>query len=409
MRATWRWFGPDDPMTIPEIRQAGATSVEAALSDIPAGEVWPVDAIAALRDAVERPGGTPSGLCWDTLGGIAIHDDIKLGRAGARAHIEAFRETVRRLNGQGVRRILMTVMPLLDWVRTDLSVPLPGGASTLGFDMVDFAVFDIHLLGRAGAAETCDPALRQAADDRFAAMPEARRAGLLAMLTRGLPGGPRYYEGPEFAALIAAYNDQSREAYRQNLADFLGAVAETCATEGAVLGIHPDDPPMPLCGLPRIASSEEDFAWLFDAVPSEAFGMIFCTGSLGSRPDADLIGMIRRFAPRIHYAHPRRVRFCGDDGSFQEARHLGGEAAFDLYDILCALTDEENRRRADGRADWEIAWRADHAPRLLDDVARPDFVPGYPRIGLAVATAEVRGMIHAIQRSRRDGDAPDRT
>ena len=177
-------------------------------------------------------------------------------------------------------------------------------------------------------------------------------------------------------------------------------MTETCAEEGSVLGIHPDDPPMPLCGLPRIASTEEDFDWLFSAVPSPTFGMIFCAGSLGSRAGADLPAMIRRFGPRIHYAHPRRVAFTGTEGSFQEVPHLGGEGAFDLFDILDALCAEEDRRRAEGRADWEIPFRADHARRMLNDLNAPDFVPGYPRIGLAVATAELRGIVHSIQRSR---------
>lgn len=406
MRATWRWFGSQDPMTIPEIRQAGATSVETALSDMPAGVPWPKEAISVLQDAVERPDGVESGLTWDTLGGIAIHDDIKLGRAGAGEHIEAFCETVRRLSGHGVRRILMTVMPLLDWVRTDLHLPMPGGATGLGFDMVDFAVFDLFLLNRVGAQDDHDAETIAAAQVRYAEMPHSRRESLLAMLTKGLPGGPRFYQGAEFQALLAEYNAQSRDQYRQNMADFLGAVAQTCADEGSVLGIHPDDPPVPLCGLPRIASTTADFDWLFEAVPCAAFGMIFCAGSLGSRAGVELPAMIRRFGPRIHYAHPRRIAFSGADGSFREAAHLGGEGAFDLFDVLEALCAEEDRRRTEGRTDWEIAFRADHARRMLDDVTAPDFVPGYPRIGLAVATAELRGMVHSIQRNRQKMTIP---
>ncbi|MEQ8895509.1 MAG: mannonate dehydratase [Roseovarius sp.] len=402
MRATWRWFGPEDPISIPEIRQAGATSVETALSDVSANKPWPAEDIAAMRQAVEHPGGKESGLAWDTLGGIAIHDDIKLGRAGAGERMDAFCETVRRLSGHGVRRILMTVMPLLDWVRTDLCIEMPGGATSLGFDTTDFAVFDLFLLKRQGAREDHTVEAIAAAEARYAAMPASRREALLAMLTRGLPGGPRFYEGAEFRALLAEYNAQSRDQYRQNLADFLGAVAKTCAEEGAILGIHPDDPPMPLCGLPRIASTQEDFDWLFDAVPSRNFGMIFCAGSLGSRAGTDLPAMARRFGPRIHYAHPRRVAFTGEDGSFREAAHLGGDAAFDLYDVLKELCAEEDRRRAAGWSDWEIPYRADHARRMLNDVHAPDHVPGYPRIGLTVATAELRGMIHAIQRNSRD-------
>ena len=198
MRATWRWFGPGDPMTIPEIRQAGATSVETALSDIPAGAPWPEEAIATLQAAVERPEGVESGLKWDTLGGISIHDDIKLGHAGATECIETFCETVRRLSGHGVRRILMTVMPLLDWVRTDLHAPMPGGATGLGFDVVDFAVFDLFLLNRTDARCDYDGEVIAAAEARYAEMPDSRRGSLLAMLTKGLPGGHASTKGLSF-------------------------------------------------------------------------------------------------------------------------------------------------------------------------------------------------------------------
>lgn len=399
MRATWRWFGPRDTTRIEDIMQASVTSVETSLGDLETGSIWPLDEIRALRQAVEHPSSGPSGLKWDTLGGIPIHDDIKLGLPTRKSYIDAFKENVRRLSGEGVRRILFTVMPLLDWVRTDLSHKLPNGAEVLGFDMVDFAVFDIHLLRRKDAEADYGPELLTAARERYRQMPQERRQGLLGMLTRGLPGGPRHYETPEFAELLAKYGSLEPESYRANLIDFLGEVAETCAAEGAVAGFHPDDPPFPICGLPRIASSLSDFRKIFDAVSSPGLGFIFCSGSLGSRPDNDHAAFVAEFGSRIVYAHPRRVKRLGPDGSFIEAQHLDGEADFDLYDILKLLTDEEKRRRSTDPLWQEIPFRADHAARLLHDQAREDFVPGYTPIGITKATAELRGMLHAIEKA----------
>ena len=397
MRATWRWFGPEDPMTTGWMRQAGATSVEASLTHLPPGAVWERDAIGELRARIATAPSGQTRLPWDTLGGIAIHDDIKLGRAGSARLTANFQETVKRLAGAGVRRINFTVMPLLDWVRTGLGTVLESGAEALGFDVVDFAVFDVFLLRRPGAADELAPDLLAAAEQRHAATPKARWDELLHMLTRGLPGGPGHYESGEFHALLDAYQKLGTEAYRQNLIGFLGEVAATCEAEGAVFAIHPDDPPMPLCGLPRIASTRRDFARIFDAVTSPAAGMIFCSGSLASRRDNVLADFVADFGPRIFYAHPRRIRFRDDLGSFTEAEHLGGEAAFDLRDVLALLIGEEARRRAAGIADWEIPYRADHACRILHDQGRADFVPGYTPVGLVKATAELRGMIHALQ------------
>lgn len=400
MRATWRWFGPQDPMTIDWIRQSGATSVEASLTHLPPGTVWERQAIDELRGLVTAAPAGQTPLPWDTLGGIAIHDDIKLGREGSARLTANFQETLRRLAGAGVRLINFTVMPLLDWVRTGLGTTLESGAEALGFDIVDFAVFDVFLLKRPGAADELEPKLLAAAEQRYAATPRARWDELLHMLTRGLPGGPGYYESGEFHALLAAYQQLGTETYRRNLIDFLGEVARTCEEEGAVFAIHPDDPPIPLCGLPRIASTLDDFGRIFAAVPSPAAGMIFCSGSLGSRRDNLLADFVAAFGSRIFYAHPRRIRFRDDLGSFTEAEHLGGEGAFDLRDVLALLTGEEARRRAAGVSNWEIPYRADHACRILYDQGRADFVPGYTPVGLVKATAELRGMIHGLDAGR---------
>lgn len=400
MRATWRWFGPQDPMTIDWIRQSGATSVEASLSHLPPGCVWESQAISEMQELIMA---TPAGqvpLEWDTLGGIAIHDDIKLGRKDSTMLTANFQETVRRLARAGVRRINFTVMPLLDWVRTGLSTTLESGAEALGFDAIDFAVFDVFLLKRPGAEKELAPEFAVEISRRYSETPAERWQQLLTMLTRGLPGGPGQYGSGEFHELLDKYQKLGTEAYRQNLIDFLGEVARTCEAEGAVFAIHPDDPPVPLCGLPRIASTLDDFSKIFDGVSSPSAGMIFCSGSLGSRRDNVLADFVNRFGSRIFYAHPRRIRFRDDFGSFTEAEHLGGIGAFDLCDVLTLLMDEEARRRQQGISDWEIPYRADHACRVLYDQERADFVPGYTPVGLVKATAELRGMIHAIESNR---------
>lgn len=347
------------------------------------------------RLVADAPAGqTP--LPWDTLGGIAIHDDIKLGCAGSTRLTANFQETLRHLAGAGVRLLNFTVMPLLDWVRTGLGTTLESGAEALGFDIVAFAVFDVFLLQRSGAADELDSKLLAAVEQRYASKPRDRWDELLHMLTKGLPGGPAYYESGEFHALRAAYQQLGIEIYRRNLIDFLGEVARTCEEEGAVFAIHPDDPLIPLCGLPRIASSLDDFGRMFAAVPSPTAGMIFCSGSLGSRRDNVLADFVAAFGPRIFYAHPRRIRFRDNLGSFTEAEHLGGEGAFDLRDVIQPLLVEEARRRAVGVSNWEIPYRADHACRILYDQGRVDFVPDYTPVGLIKATAELRGMIHGF-------------
>lgn len=383
-------------MTIDWIRQSGATSVEASLGHLPPGTTWDRQAIDGMKKLVETAPAGQVPLVWDTLGGIAIHDDIKLGRGDTARLTANFQETVRRLAQAGVRRINFTVMPLLDWVRTGMGTTLESGAEALSFDAIDFAVFDVFLLKRPGAADELDAKLAALAERRYVDTPAERWTELLTMLTRGLPGGPGHYQSGEFHALLDAYQKLGTEAYRQNLVDFLGEVARTCEIEGAVFAIHPDDPPFPLCGLPRIASTLEDFTKIFDGVSSSKAGMIFCSGSLGSRRDNVLADFVRTFGRRIFYAHPRRIRFRDDLGSFTEAEHLGGVGAFDLRDVISLLMKEEASRRKEGIADWEIAYRADHACRIFHDQGKVDFVPGYTPVGLVKATAELRGIIHAL-------------
>lgn len=406
MLPSWRWFGPEDPMPLDQIGQTGAQMLETSLSDIPTGAVWSPGEIEARKtlvtahvDARGRP------LEWNALGGIRIHDDIKLGRGDRDAYVAAFKQTIRNLARQGVRRILINVMPLIDWVRTDLEQRLPTGAHTTAFDLLDVVVFDICILKRPGAEDGYEPELVDAAWRRFGEMPEANRNALEHILTGGLPGGDSLQSRAEFDELLVAYHALGTEGYRRNMISFLGEICDVLEEEDALLAIHPDDPPWPICGLPKIASSLADYQTLFEAVPSKANGILLCTGALGASARNDLVDIAGKLASRVNYAHLRSVEHTARHGasgwSFREAEHLEGD--IDLFAVARILVEEEHRRAAAGESALRcsIPYRADHGQRILDDLTKNHVNPGYTPIGMVKATAELRGMLHAIERSRR--------
>lgn len=407
MRPSWRWFGPSDPMPLARVGQTGAVMLETSLSDLPAGAAWTDAMIAERRQMVEaHRNAEGEQLRWEVLGGIPIHDDIKLGRSDARRYTETMKENVRRLCGQGVRRILINAMPLIDWVRTDLARALPTGAETVAYDALDVTAFDLFLIRRAGAEADYSPRVLAAAKARYDAMDEARRDQLEAMLTTSLPGGDSRPDRSAFDALLADYNRLGSAAYRAHLYDFIGAICEVLEGEGGLLGVHPDDPPWRICGLPRIMSCLEDYQSLFNAVPSAANGILFCSGALGASPENDLVKIASVLRGRVHYAHLRAVEhldYHEEAGwSFQEAEHLSGKA--DLFALARLLVDEEHARRGSGESALrsDIPFRADHGQHILGDLDAQGGNPGYAPIGMTKATAELRGMLYAIERMRGD-------
>lgn len=382
---TMRWFGPADPVRLADLRQAGATGVVTALHEVPPGEPWSPAAIAERKCVVEA-----AGLTWDVVESVPVHEDIKR-RAGDRPrYVEHYRQTLRHLGAAGVPVVTYNFMPVCDWTRTDLAYAMPDGSRALRFDRVAFAAFDLHVLARPGAAADYPAALRERAGAYAASLDDVSRARLIANVIAGLPGGttPGADSLADFRARLAAYADVDADALRQNLVAFVREIAPAAREAGVRLAVHPDDPPSPLLGLPRVMSTAADARHLLRAVDEPANGLCFCTGSFGVRPDNDLVAMAREFGDRIHFVHLRSTT-REPDGSFHEADHLGGDV--DVVGVLDALT------RAAARRAEPLPLRPDHGHLMLDDLAKRTNA-GYSAIGRLRGLAELRGVMHALTR-----------
>lgn len=390
MEQTWRWFGPQDPVPLAHVRQAGAKGVVSALHDHYRGEVWREAGIAARRAEIEA-----AGLRWSVVESIPTPDAIKLRNASAAEAIAAFATTMERLAAAGLEVVCYNFMPVVDWTRTSLRHPMPSGGLALRFDIVDFVAYDALILERSGAERDYPAALLADAEARWAAMTSEAVAELERNVIAGLPGAEGSHDRAGIGASIARYGDLGPEDLRANLIAFLKKVVPTAERLGLRLCLHPDDPPFRLFGLPRVVSTLGDYQALWEAVSETANGVTFCAGSLGSRSDNDVEAMARALAPRIHFAHLRNVSLEAD-GSFVEDDHLGGRV--DMVAVVAALLSEEERRREEGRADAVIPFRPDHGHLLLDDQAT--FVnPGYSAIGRLKGLAELRGVIAALERA----------
>ena len=396
MKQTWRWFGPKDLVSTDDVAQAGAEGIVSALHHVPTGAVWTPEEIAQRQaEIAHMTDGSPSGLDWAVVESLPVSEDIKKQQGAWREHIANYKTSLRNLAGAGIEVICYNFMPVLDWTRTDLAWRLKSGASCMRFDLVDFATFDLHILARPGAAEDYDEALRDEAARRFAAMDEAAKEALAGNVVFGLPGAAERFSLEDVRAHLAEYAALSEDSLRSHLIDFLSEVAPVAQELGLRLCCHPDDPPFPLLGLPRIMSTEAQYAQVMQAVDIPANGITLCSGSLGARPDNDLPGMMQRLGDRVHFLHLRNVKRESTEirGSFYEAEHLGGDT--DMVALVEAVLVEEARRRAAGRADWSIPFRPDHGQDILDDLGRRT-QPGYPSIGRLKGLAELRGIIAAL-------------
>ncbi|RYH03520.1 mannonate dehydratase [Salipiger sp. IMCC34102] len=397
MKETWRWFGPADEIAIPEIVQTGATGIVSALHHIAPGAVWSPEEIATRKAQIEGPAEAPSGLSWDVVESLPVSEAIKTQTGDWRTHLQAYRESLAHLAQAGLQVICYNFMPVLDWTRTDLAARQPNGGTAMAFDLVDFAVFDLHLLGRADAGEDYGAQIKAAAERRAAEMDDAVRVALTSNIVAGLPGANDRWTLDDVRAHLATYDRISPDRLRQNLIDFLAEVAPTAQDLGLRLCCHPDDPPFPLLGLPRVMSTIDDYAAVLDAVDLPSNGATLCTGSLGVDAAFDPVAFVRRHGPRIHFVHLRNTtRTAPDDGlrtSFHESEHLAGDT--DMIATIAALLDEEARRRAEGRVDAQIPMRPDHGHALLSDFDRP-MMPGYPLIGRLRGLAELRGAMAAL-------------
>jgi len=394
MRQAWRWFGPDAGVPLDTVRQAGATDVVSALHDVPIGQAWTARQVAARKALIEDtpPGRSP--LVWSVIESIPVPDAVKRLGKGAKAEIDAWIASLEAVADNGIRIICFNFMPVVDWTRTDLDHELPDGATAMRFDQDRFAAFELHILQRKGAEADYSAEDRARARAVFEAMDEQAVSSLVVNIASALPGSTTEpLTIPEFRERLDRYRDIDAGRLRRHLAEFLETVAPVAEARGVKLSLHPDDPPRPLFGLPRVVSTADDYAALFSAVPSAAVGMCFCTGSLGVRADNDLPAIARRFAPRISFAHLRATKREGDGRSFHEAAHLDGDV--DMVAVLHALLAEDRTRAPDET----IVFRSDHGHRMLDDLTKT-VNPGYPAIGRLRGLAELRGVIHALQASR---------
>jgi mannonate dehydratase len=397
MRETWRWFGPQDIVRTDDIVMAGAAGVVSALHHLPPGVEWGSEDIAARQAEIGRLStGASSSLTWDVVESLPVSEAIKQQCGTWRDHVGAWGRSLTALAQADIRLVCYNFMPVLDWTRTDLAWPLHGGGTCMRFDDVDFAVFDLHILGRPGATDDTPEALRDAAARRFAGMDDDARVRLTRNIIAGLPGGHDRLTLDGVRVHLSAYDGIDAARLRANLVDFLSEVTPLAERLGLRLCCHPDDPPWPLLGLPRVMSTEGDYRAVLDAVDLPANGVTFCTGSFGARADNDLPGMFARLASRVHFIHLRNVRREGDapGGAFHEAEHLGGST--DMVAVIAAALAEEARRRAVGRADAQIPMRPDHGQDITYDLTAGRTQPGYPLVGRLKGLAELRGVAAAL-------------
>ncbi|WP_250444617.1 mannonate dehydratase [Actinotalea sp. C106] len=388
MERTWRWFGPQDPISLAEVRQTGATGVVTALHHVPNGEVWPVEEIRRRQAEVEA-----AGLTWSVVESVPVHEDVRRGAPGRDRWIEAYGQTLENLARCGIDLVCYNVMPALDWTRTHLDHVLPNGATSLRFDADAAAAFDLTILRRPGAEADYTPERIESAHRYAAGLSDGQRETLTRTILAGLPGAEEGYTLDAFRGALEAYAGVGREELRANLRYFLEAVVPVAERVGVRLALHPDDPPRPVFGLPRVVSTLEDAQWVLDAVPSEANGLTLCVGSYGVRADNDVVEMARVLARRVYFTHLRSTRREADPESFHEADHIDGDN--DMVGVVRELVAEEMRREREGGP--RIVTRPDHGHQLLDDHRRATN-PGYPLIGRLKGLAEVRGVELAVRR-----------
>ncbi len=385
MQQTWRWYGPKDPVSLADARQAGATGIVTALHHIPNGEVWPVAEIMKRKAEIEA-----AGLVWAVVESVPIHEEIKTGSGDVAKWIANYQQSLRNLAQCGIHTVCYNFMPILDWTRTDLAYALPNGAKALRFDQIEFAVFELHILQRSGAEADYSAAEIAEAAQRFAAMSDAHKQQLTRNIIAGLPGAEEGYTLDQFRAQLARYDGIDKTRLRENFATFLRAIVPVAEEAGVRMAVHPDDPPRPILGLPRIVSTADDLQWMIDTVSSPANGFTMCTGSYGVLPENDLPGMIRRFGSRIFFLHLRATQREANPKTFHEAAHLEGDV--DMFAVIKAIAEEERRRDA------AIPMRPDHGHQMLDDLHKQTN-PGYSAIGRLKGLAEIRGVELAIHRA----------
>lgn len=387
MEQTWRWYGPDDPVSLNDVRQSGATGIVTALHHIPNGDIWPIDEIMQRKSIIEA-----KGLRWSVVESVPVHENIKTRTGNYPLLINNYIQTLINLAKSGINTVCYNFMPVIDWTRTDLDFELEDGAKALRFDHIAFAAFELYILKRPGADSEYSMDEKAQAHRYFESMSATQIGKLTANIIAGLPGAEEGYTLAEFQRQLDKYKHIDKQQLRENLADFLTCVMPTCDQYGVKLAIHPDDPPRPICGLPRVMSTAEDIQWLVNKIPSINNGLTMCTGSYGVRRDNNLVDMIKTYGDRIHFIHLRSTKREENPNTFHEASHLDGDV--DMFAVTKAIIAQEQS----GTGSRAIPMRPDHGHQMLDDLNKKTN-PGYSAIGRLKGLAEVRGLEMAIKRS----------